>query len=102
MLAETDFANFKLKCLVRFAKIFDLHVDYRQTRWFWRRNLEDCLCPGSFAVFAVVLEHLVLSFPTMFYWAVVPGHEGDRIPCLVPGIHVGHGVLAVEGDGLLS
>merc|ERR1719369_2232119 len=53
-------------------------------------------------MFAVVLEHLVLSLTTMFYWAVVPGHEGDRIPCLVPGIHVSHGVLAVEGDGLFS
>merc|ERR550517_2287223 len=53
-------------------------------------------------MFAVVLEHLVLSFPTMFYRAVVPGHEGDRVPRLVPGIHVGNGVLAVEGDGLLS
>lgn len=33
---------------------------------------------------------------------VVGGHEGDGVPLVAAPVEVGHGVLAVEGDGLLS
>merc|ERR1719312_1981985 len=44
-------------------------------------------------MFAFVLEHLVFSFPTMFYWAVVPGHQGDCIRPGALGIFLSHDVL---------
>merc|ERR550532_1378870 len=31
---------------------------------------------------------------------VIPGHEGDGIPRMVPGVEEGHSTLAVEGDSL--
>jgi len=53
-------------------------------------------------MFTVVLDHFVSSFSAVCDFHVVPSHEGDGIPCLVPGVHIGYCTLAVEGDGLLG
>jgi len=53
-------------------------------------------------MFAIILDHFVSSFSAVFDFHVVPSHEGDGVPCLVPGVHVCNCGFAVEGDGLLS
>ena len=53
-------------------------------------------------MFTIVLKYSIPGFSSMSYFHVVPSHEGDGISGLVPGIHIGNSVLAVEGDGLFS
>merc|ERR1719228_1446722 len=53
-------------------------------------------------MFAVILENLIFCFPAMSNRGVQIGHQGDGIPWFVVRVHVGHSVLAVEGDGLFS
>jgi len=51
-------------------------------------------------MFAIILADGVLGLASVSDLHVVPGHEGDRIPRVIPGVVEGNCALAVEDDCL--
>lgn len=82
------------------AKIFNFNIDNGKSGRFCGVNVEGSFGPGIPFMFAVVLADGVLGLASVSDVHVIPGHEGDRIPRLVPGVVEGHCALAVEDDGL--
>ena len=99
-LTETDLAYFQFEFLMLLAKIFNFNIHNRKSGRFCGVNVEDSFGPGILFVFAIILTDGVLGLPPVSDLHVVPGHEGDRVPRLIPGVVEGHGALAVEDDFL--
>jgi len=82
------------------AKIFNFNIHNRKSGRFCGVNFEDSSGPGILFVFAIILTDGVLALPPVSDLHVIPGHEGDRIPRLIPGVVEGDCALAVEDDFL--
>ena len=99
-LTETDLAYFQFEFLMLLAEIFNFNIHNRKSGGFCGVNVEGSFGPGIPFMFAVILADGVLGLASVSDVHVIPGHEGDRIPRLVPGVVEGHCALAVEDDGL--
>ena len=99
-LTETDLAYFQFEFLMLLAKIFDFNIHNRKSGRFGGVNVEDGSGPGILFVFAIILTDGVLGLASVSDLHVVPGHEGDRIPRVIPGVVEGNCALAVEDDCL--
>ena len=97
-LTETDLAYFQFEFLMVLAKIFNFNIHNRKSGRFCGVNVEGSFGPGIPFMFAVVLADGVLGLASVSDVHVIPGHEGDRIPRLVPGVVEGDCALAVEDD----
>jgi len=82
------------------AKILNFNIHNRKSCRFCCVDIKDGFGPGTLFVFAIILADSVLCLPTVSDLHVIPGHEGDGIPGVIPGVKEGHGALAVEGDSL--
>jgi len=82
------------------AKILNFNIHNRKSCRFVCVDVEDSFSPGILFVLAVVLADGVLGLPPVSDLHIIPGHEGDRIPWVFPGVEVGHSALAVEDDFL--
>ena len=100
-LTETDLAYFQFEFLMLLAEIFNFNIHNRKSGRFMGVNVEDGSGPGILFVFAIILTDGVLGLAPVPDLHVVPGHEGDGIPRVAPGVVEGHGALAVEDDLLL-
>lgn len=83
------------------AEILHFDIHDRKSGRFSGVDVEDSSGPGILFVFATILTDGVLGLAPVSDLHVVPGHEGDRIPRLSPGVVEGNGALAVEDDLLL-
>ena len=97
-LTETDLAYFQFEFLMLLAKIFNFNINNRKSGRFCGVNVEDSSGPGILFVFAIILTDGVLGLAPVPDLHVVPGHEGDRVPGVVPGVVEGDCALAVEDD----
>lgn len=80
------------------AEIFHFDIHNRKSGRFSGVNVEDSSGPGILFVFAIILTDGVLGLAPVSDLHVIPGHEGDRIPRLTPGVVEGNRALAVEDD----
>ena len=99
-LTETDLAYFQFEFLMVLAKIFNFNIHNRKSGGFCGVNVEGSFGPGILFMFAIILTDGVLGLASVSDLHVVPGHEGDRIPRVIPGVVEGNCALAVEDDCL--
>ena len=99
-LTETDLAYFQFEFLMLLAEIFNFNIHNRKSGRFCGVNVEDSFGPGIPFMFAIILADGVLGLASVSDLHVVPGHEGDRIPRVIPGVVEGNCALAVEDDCL--
>jgi len=94
-------AYFQFEFLMLLAEILHFDIHDRKSGRFSGVDVEDSSGPGILFVFATILTDGVLGLAPVSDLHVVPGHEGDRVPRLSPGVVEGNGALAVEDDLLL-
>jgi len=101
-LTEADLADFNLESLTAASEVLHLDIDNGQSGWFSRLHLEHCLRPRPLLVLAFVRKDGIPRLPPVSDFQVVPGHQAYCMPLVVRPVQMGHGVLAVEGYGLLG